>query len=238
MAESSAHTLLDRQRLARLTMSAPEIRGPVDHAREETRALSELKSYSDISLMRSQVSSRVTSTPSIRAGGGVRIMRPSSKRTLRTCGAVKRTGSQLASTTVVSVRPSKRVVAAIRGVLPRRAFRQGRPPVDQHGHHAAVGGERDQAHAARSVGHADLPALGIDGARRCQPPDADDARVLRCHGDLPRCQLKASRRDRRCERDSMAAGISASRATTPTTMKVSEKAIICAWACSMPPRYS
>src|SRR5580704_19581679 len=49
-------------------------------------------------------------------------------------------------------------------------------------------------------------------------------------------QLKASRLVRRCERDSMAAGIRATRATAPTTMNVSEKAIICAVACSISPR--
>ena len=58
-------------------------------------------------VIRSHVSSRVTLTPSTLDGGGVRIMRSPSKRTLRTCGAVKRTGSQLASTMVVSVLPSK-----------------------------------------------------------------------------------------------------------------------------------
>ena len=62
--------------------------------------------YSDCALIRSHVSSRVTFTPFTSAGGGVRIMRSPSKRTLRTCGAVKRTGSQLASTMVVSVLPS------------------------------------------------------------------------------------------------------------------------------------
>ena len=62
--------------------------------------------YSDSVLIRSHVSSRVTFTPFTSAGGGVRIMRSPSKRTLRTWGAVNRTGSQLASTMVVSVLPS------------------------------------------------------------------------------------------------------------------------------------
>jgi len=63
--------------------------------------------YSDCSLIRSQVSSRVTVTPSIFDGGGVNTMRSPSKWTLRTCGAVKRTGSQLASTVGMRVLPSK-----------------------------------------------------------------------------------------------------------------------------------
>ena len=48
----------------------------------------------------------------------------------------------------------------------------------------------------------------------------------------------ASLRARRWERDSMAAGINASRATAPTTMKVSEKAISWALMFRIAPRYS
>ena len=100
----------EKCRLGPLTQHSAEVGGRARRAQDaetspvcdgEGRAI-----YSDIPLIRSHASSRVTSTPSTFAGGGVRIMRSPSKRTLRTCGAVKRAGSQLASTMVVSVLPS------------------------------------------------------------------------------------------------------------------------------------
>jgi len=49
---------------------------------------------------------------------------------------------------------------------------------------------------------------------------------------------RAFRKTLRCERDSIAAGISATSATTPTTMNVSENASISALACTIDARYS
>src|SRR5262249_23959396 len=52
------------------------------------------------------------------------------------------------------------------------------------------------------------------------------------------CRSRAVRNTLRCERDIIAAGMSATSATMPTTMNVSEKASICALALRMAPRYS